>query len=127
MAPDVVELAIEPKTRADNERLDLALTRLAAENPSFHFTADPESRQTIIKGTGEALLKDLVDRIKLEFGVEADVGAPQAAYRETLSQAVEVDHTHKKHLGPMYQFGRVKVQVHSRRARIGRAVFRRDR
>lgn len=111
MAPDVVEIALEPKTSADQESLDLALTRLAAENPSFHFTTDHESGQTIIKGTSERDLEKFVDRITRESKVETNVGAPQVAYREALLKAVEVDFTHKKHTGPSYQFGRVKVRV----------------
>jgi len=111
MTPDVLEVAVEPRTSADWERLDRALTHLIDENQSFHFTTDRESGQTILEGMGEVLLEDLVDRIRREFEVEANVGSPQVAYRETLAQAVEVDHTHKRPLGPMYQFGRVKAQV----------------
>jgi len=111
MAPDVVEIALEPKTSADQERLDLALTRLAAENPSFHFTIDHESGQTLIKGTSERDLENFVDRITRESEVETNVGAPQAAYREALVKPVEVDFTHKMHTGPPYQFARVKVRV----------------
>jgi elongation factor G len=111
MAPDVVEIALETKTSADQERLDLALTRLAAENPSFHFTTDHESGQTIIKGTSERDLEKFVDRITRESKVETNVGAPQVAYRESFAKAVEVDYTHRQHTGPSYQFGRVKVTV----------------
>jgi elongation factor G len=112
MAPDVVEVAVEPKTSADGERLRLALTSLAAENPSFHFSAAHESGQTIVKGTHELHLKKLVDRITGEFKVDANVGAPQVAYRETLAKPVEVDYSHKKQSsGGADQFARVKVRV----------------
>jgi elongation factor G len=111
MPPDVVEIALEPKTSADQDRLYLALTRLAAEDPSFHFTTDHESGQTILKGVGELELESLVARISREFKVEADVGAPQVAYRETLAKSVEVDYTHKEQFGGSGQFGRVKVAV----------------
>jgi elongation factor G len=110
--PDpVIEVAVEPKTKADQERMGLALNRLAAEDPSFRVTTDHESGQTIIKGMGELHLEILVDRMKREFKVEANVGAPQVAYRESLAKAVEVDYTHKKQSGGSGQFGRVKVQV----------------
>jgi elongation factor G len=110
--PDpVIEVAVEPKTKADQERMGLALARLAAEDPSFRVTPDHESGQTIIKGMGELHLEILVDRMKREFKVDANVGAPQVAYRESLARAVEVDYTHKKQSGGSGQFGRVKVQV----------------
>jgi elongation factor G len=111
MAPDVVEIALEPKTGADRERLHVALTRLTAEDPSLHFATELELGQTIVKGPSELELESLVDRLRDEFQVEANVGAPQVAYRETLAKPVEVDYTHKKHLGPMSQFGRVRVQL----------------
>jgi elongation factor G len=110
--PDpVIEVAVEPKTKADQEKMGLALARLAAEDPSFRVTTDHESGQTIIKGMGELHLEILVDRMKREFKVEANVGAPQVAYRESLARPVEVDYTHKKQSGGSGQFGRVKVQV----------------
>jgi elongation factor G len=110
--PDpVIEVAVEPKTKADQEKMGLALNRLAAEDPSFRVTTDHESGQTIIKGMGELHLEILVDRMKREFKVEANVGAPQVAYRESLAKPVEVDYTHKKQSGGSGQFGRVKVQV----------------
>jgi elongation factor G len=111
MALHVVEIAVEPKTKADHEKMGVALNRLAAEDPSFRVTTDHESGQTIIKGTDELHLEALVDRMMREFKVEANVGAPQVAYRETLSRPVEVDYTHKKQSGGSGQFGRVKVQV----------------
>jgi elongation factor G len=110
--PDpVIEVAVEPKTKADQEKMGIALNRLAAEDPSFRVTTDHESGQTIIKGMGELHLEILVDRMKREFKVEANVGAPQVAYRESLAKAVDVDYTHKKQSGGSGQFGRVKVSV----------------
>jgi elongation factor G len=111
MTPDIIEIAVQPKTSADQKRLDLALTRLAAENPSFHFTTDHESGQTIIKAPSELQLENLVDRISREFDVEADVGAPQVAYRECLAKAVELTYTHKKQSSGSGQFAEVKVNV----------------
>jgi len=107
----VIELSVEPKTKADQEKMGIALNRLAAEDPSFRVSTDHESGQTIIKGMGELHLDILVDRMKREFKVEANVGAPQVAYREYLAKPVEVDYTHKKQSGGSGQFGRVKVQV----------------
>ncbi|MBA4751556.1 MAG: elongation factor G [Sphingopyxis sp.] len=107
----VIELSVEPKTKADQERMGIALNRLAAEDPSFRVSTDHESGQTIIKGMGELHLDILVDRMKREFKVEANVGAPQVAYRESLAKAVDVDYTHKKQSGGSGQFGRVKVSV----------------
>ncbi|MDO9368010.1 MAG: elongation factor G [Sphingopyxis sp.] len=110
--PDpVIELSVEPKTKADQERMGIALNRLAAEDPSFRVSTDHESGQTIIKGMGELHLDILVDRMRREFKVEANVGAPQVAYRESLAKAVDVDYTHKKQSGGSGQFGRVKVTV----------------
>ncbi|WP_271078261.1 elongation factor G [Aurantiacibacter sp. MUD61] len=110
--PDpVIELSVEPKTKADQEKMGVALNRLAAEDPSFRVTTDHESGQTIIKGMGELHLDILVDRMKREFKVEANVGAPQVAYREYLGKPVDVDYTHKKQSGGSGQFGRVKVKV----------------
>ncbi|HZV18210.1 MAG TPA: elongation factor G [Sphingobium sp.] len=110
--PDpVIELSVEPKTKADQEKMGIALNRLAAEDPSFRVSTDHESGQTIIKGMGELHLDILVDRMKREFKVEANVGAPQVAYREYLAKPVEVDYTHKKQSGGSGQFGRVKVSV----------------
>jgi len=110
--PDpVIELSVEPKTKADQEKMGIALSRLAAEDPSFRVSTDHESGQTIIKGMGELHLDIIVDRMKREFKVDANVGAPQVAYRESLAKPVEVDYTHKKQSGGSGQFGRVKVQV----------------
>ena len=107
----VIELSVEPKTKADQEKMGVALNRLAAEDPSFRVTTDHESGQTIIKGMGELHLDILVDRMKREFKVEANVGAPQVAYRESLAKKVDVDYTHKKQSGGSGQFGRVKLTV----------------
>ncbi|NCU11280.1 MAG: elongation factor G, partial [Sphingomonadaceae bacterium] len=107
----VIELSVEPKTKADQEKMGLALNRLAAEDPSFRVSTDHESGQTIIKGMGELHLEILVDRMRREFKVEANVGAPQVAYREYLAKPVDIDYTHKKQSGGTGQFGRVKVKV----------------
>ncbi len=108
--PDpVIEIAIEPKTKADQEKMGLALNRLAAEDPSFRVKTDEESGQTIIAGMGELHLDILVDRMKREFKVEANIGAPQVAYRETITRKAEVDYTHKKQTGGTGQFARVKM------------------
>ncbi len=110
--PDpVIEVAVEPKTKADQEKMGIALARLAQEDPSFRVTSDHESGQTIIKGMGELHLDILVDRMRREFNVEANVGAPQVAYRESLSKEVDIDYTHKKQSGGAGQFGRVKMTV----------------
>jgi elongation factor G len=110
--PDpVIELSVEPKTKADQEKMGIALSRLAAEDPSFRVSTDHESGQTIIKGMGELHLDIIVDRMKREFKVDANVGAPQVAYRESLAKPVDVDYTHKKQSGGSGQFGRVKVSV----------------
>jgi elongation factor G len=107
----VIELSVEPKTKADQEKMGLALSRLAAEDPSFRVSTDHESGQTIIKGMGELHLDILVDRMRREFKVEANVGAPQVAYREYLAKPVELTYTHKKQSGGSGQFGEVKVKL----------------
>ncbi len=110
--PDpVIEVAVEPKTKADQEKMGIALNRLAREDPSFRVTSDHESGQTIIKGMGELHLEILVDRMKREFKVEANVGAPQVAYREYLAKKVDIDYTHKKQSGGSGQFARIKFTV----------------
>ena len=109
--PDpVIEIAIEPNSKADQEKMGIALNRLAQEDPSFRVKSDEESGQTIIAGMGELHLDILVDRMKREFKVEANVGQPQVAYRETITQAAEVDYTHKKQSGGSGQFARVKIE-----------------
>jgi len=105
----VIEIAIEPKTKVDQEKMGVALNRLAAEDPSFRVKSDEESGQTIIAGMGELHLDILVDRMKREFGVEANIGAPQVAYRETITREADIDYTHKKQSGGSGQFARVKI------------------
>jgi len=108
--PDpVISIAIEPKTKGDQEKMGIALNRLAAEDPSFRVRSDEESGQTIISGMGELHLDILVDRMKREFSVEANVGAPQVSYRETITREAEIDYTHKKQSGGSGQFARVKI------------------
>ena len=108
--PDpVIQIAIEPKTKNDQEKMGLALHRLAAEDPSFRVKTDEESGQTIIAGMGELHLDIIVDRMRREFKVEANVGAPQVAYRETITRRHEQDYTHKKQTGGTGQFARVKI------------------
>jgi elongation factor G len=108
--PDpVIEIAIEPKTKADQEKLGVALAKLVAEDPSFRVTTDPESGQTIIKGMGELHLDIKVDILKRSYKVEANIGAPQVAYREKISRAVTKDYTHKKQTGGSGQYARVKI------------------
>lgn len=102
----VIEIAVEPKSKADQEKMSTALQRLAAEDPSFRVSVDHESGQTIIKGMGELHLDIIVDRMKREFKVEANIGAPQVAYRETITREAEVDYTHKKQSGGSGQFAR---------------------
>jgi elongation factor G len=110
--PDpVIEVAVEPKSKADQEKLGVALHRLAQEDPSFRISVDHESGQTIIKGMGELHLDIIVDRMKREFKVEANVGAPQVAFRETVSKPASVDYTHKKQTGGSGQFARVKMTI----------------
>ena len=109
--PDpVIEVAVEPKTKADQEKMGAALARLATEDPSFKVSVDHESGQTVIKGMGELHLEIIVDRMKREFKVEANVGAPQVAYRETITRAVQHDYTHKKQTGGAGQFAKIKVE-----------------
>jgi len=107
----VIEIAVEPKTKADQEKMAQALQRLAAEDPSFRVETDLESGQTIMKGMGELHLDILVDRMKREFKVEANIGAPQVAYRETISHKAEIDYTHKKQTGGSGQFARIKLEI----------------
>ena len=121
--PDpVIEIAVEPKTKADQEKMGEALGRLAREDPSFRVTSDEESGQTIIKGMGELHLDIIVDRMKREFKVEANVGAPQVAYRETIQNSMEFDYIHKKQSGGAGQFARVKLFVEPLEPGKGREV-----
>jgi elongation factor G len=105
----VIEIAIEPKTKADQEKLGIALSKLAAEDPSFRVSTDQESGQTILKGMGELHLDIKVDILKRTYKVDANIGAPQVAYRERLSKKAEIDYTHKKQTGGTGQFARVKI------------------
>ena len=108
--PDpVIEIAIEPKSKADQEKLGVALSKLAAEDPSFRVSTDPESGQTILKGMGELHLDIKVDILKRTYKVDANIGAPQVAYRETLSKKSEINYTHKKQSGGSGQFARVMM------------------
>src|SRR5438067_843860 len=108
--PDpVIEIAIEPKSKADQEKLGVALAKLVAEDPSFRVTTDQESGQTIIKGMGELHLDIKVDILKRTYKVEANVGAPQVAYREKITRRTEIDYTHKKQTGGSGQFARIKI------------------
>ncbi len=106
----VIEIAVEPKTKGDQEKMGQALARLATEDPSFRVAVDHESGQTIIKGMGELHLEIIVDRMKREFKVDANVGAPQVAYRETITRTADIDYTHKKQTGGAGQFARVKIR-----------------
>ena len=106
----VIQLAVEPKTKADVEKMGLALARLAMEDPSFKVSSDPESGQTIIAGMGELHLDIIVDRLKREFKVDANVGDPQVAYRETITKPCDIEYTHKKQSGGAGQFAKVKIK-----------------
>ena len=121
--PDpVIEIAVEPKTKADQEKIGEALARLAKEDPSFRVTSDEESGQTIIKGMGELHLDIIVDRMKREFKVEANVGAPQVAYRETILNSAEVTYIHKKQSGGSGQFAKVTLSVEPLEPGKGREI-----
>ncbi len=109
--PDpVIEIAVEPKTKSDQEKMGQALARLATEDPSFRVTVDHESGQTVIKGMGELHLEIIVDRMKREFKVDANVGAPQVAYRETITRKSDVVYTHKKQTGGSGQYAEVRMR-----------------
>merc|ERR1712176_1513337 len=105
----VIKLAVEPKTKNDQQKMSDALIRLAQEDPSFRFSRDDDTGQTVIEGMGELHLEIIVDRLKREFNVEANVGAPQVSYREAITSAAEVDYTHKKQSGGSGQYARVKI------------------
>ncbi len=107
----VIEMKVEPKTKADQEKMSIALSTLALEDPSFRVSVDPESGETILKGMGELHLDIKVDILKRTYGVEANVGAPQVAYRETLARPADIDYTHKKQTGGTGQFARVKIKL----------------
>jgi elongation factor G len=115
----VIDIAVEPKTKADQEKMGMALARLAAEDPSFRVKTDEESGQTIISGMGELHLDIIVDRMRREFKVEANIGAPQVAYREAITRIVEHDYTHKKQSGGSGQFARIKFRIEPNEAGKG--------
>ena len=115
----VIEIKVEPKTKADQEKMGLALAKLAAEDPSFRVKTDEESGETLIAGMGELHLDIIVDRMRREFKVEANVGAPQVAYREAITKAVEHDYTHKKQSGGSGQFARIKFRIEPNEAGKG--------
>jgi elongation factor G len=108
--PFLVEIAIEPRFKADQERLGVALAKMVAEDPSFTVFTDQESGLTVMKGAGDAHLETKVDLLKRTYKVEANIGAPQVAYRETITQAAEVEYAHARAFGPMGQFARVKIK-----------------
>jgi elongation factor G len=105
----VIEIAVEPKTREDQEKMSIALARLAAEDPSFRVSTDAESGQIILKGMGELHLEILVDRMKREFGVGANVGAPQVAYRESITRSGDLKYVHKKQTGGSGQYAKIEI------------------
>lgn len=106
----VIKVAVEPKTKGDQQKMSEALIRLAAEDPSFRFSRDEETGQTVIEGMGELHLEIIVDRMKREYNVEANVGAPQVSYREAITAAAEIDYTHKKQSGGSGQYARIKIR-----------------
>jgi elongation factor G len=107
----VIQLAVEPKTKGDQEKMGMAINKLAQEDPTFRVQTDPETGQTILSGMGELHLEIIVDRMKREFGVEANVGKPQVAYRETIRTTAEYDYTHKKQTGGSGQYARTQLRV----------------
>ncbi|MEI6729657.1 MAG: elongation factor G [Pseudomonadota bacterium] len=115
----VIEIAIEPKTKADQEKMGMALSRLASEDPSLRVSSDEETGQTILKGMGELHLEIIVDRMKREFKVEANVGAPQVAYRETITKKATIDYTHKKQSGGSGQFAKISLEIEPLKAGEG--------
>ena len=115
----VISVAVEPKTKADQEKMGIALGKLAGEDPSFRVSTDEESGQTLIAGMGELHLEIIVDRMKREFGVEAEVGAPQVAYRETIRSAVNKEYKYAKQSGGRGQFGHVYLKIEPQEAGSG--------
>merc|ERR1712099_153259 len=105
----VIKVSVEPNSKGDQEKMTMALVKLAAEDPSFRFSRDDETGQTVIEGMGELHLEIIVDRMKREFNVEANVGAPSVSYREAITVPAEVDYTHKKQSGGSGQYARVKL------------------
>ena len=126
--PDpVIELAIEPKSKADQEKLGQALGRLVQEDPTFRVSTDQETGQTVIKGMGELHLEIKVDILRRTYKVDANVGAPQVAYRETLGRKAEIDYTHKKQTGGSGQFARIKLVFEPGAPGSGYSVREQDR
>jgi elongation factor G len=119
MGEPVIDIAVEPKSKADQEKMGVALARLAAEDPSFRVKADGESGRTIISGLSELHLDIIVDRIRHEFKVEANIGAPQVAYREAITRMVEHDYTRKEQSGGSGQFARIKFRIEPREPGAG--------
>ena len=118
--PDpVIEVAVEPKTKGDQEKMGVAIARLVAEDPSLRVMTDEESGQTLLKGMGELHLEIIIDRLKREFKVEANVGAPQVAYRETITRPFKMDYTHKKQSGGAGQFARIIIEFEPQEAGAG--------
>src|SRR5204863_2804342 len=107
----VIQLAVEPKTKADQEKMGVAIQKLAQEDPTFRVNTDPETGQTILSGMGELHLEIIVDRMMREFGVGANVGKPQVAYRETIRKHAEAEGRHIKQTGGHGQYGHVKIRV----------------
>jgi len=105
----VIKVAVEPKTKADQQKMSDALIRLAAEDPSFRFSRDTETQQTVIEGMGELHLEIIVDRMMREFNVECTVGAPQVSYREAITKEATIDYTHKKQSGGSGQYAKIKL------------------
>src|SRR5579872_3655753 len=108
--PPLMEIALDPKSSADRAKLRAALATIAAEDREVAFSVDHESGQTVIKGMGELHLEIIVDRMKREFKVEANIGAPQVAYRETITRSAEIDYTHRKQTGGSGQYAKVKIR-----------------
>jgi len=106
----VIKVSVEPKTKADQEKMTMALVKLAAEDPSFRFSRDEDSGQTVIEGMGELHLEIICDRMKREFNVECTIGAPQVAYREAITKPAVIDYTHKKQSGGSGQFAKIQVK-----------------
>mmetsp|Transcript_7686 Transcript_7686/g.9234 ORF Transcript_7686/g.9234 Transcript_7686/m.9234 type:complete len:350 (+) Transcript_7686:33-1082(+) len=119
----VIKVSVEPKTKADQEKMTNALIKLAAEDPSFRFSRDEETGQTVIEGMGELHLDIICDRMKREFKVECDIGPPQVAYREAITRSCEIEHTHKKQSGGSGQFAKIKVKFEPLQGEEGTSGF----
>src|SRR5258706_15843816 len=108
--PPLIEIAIEPKSAADQRRLEVALERLASDDPTFSFTTDPESGQTVIAGVDEQQIEDKVGRMLRDFRVDVVVGAPQVAYRETITRPAEITYTHMRQAGGSGQYAKISLR-----------------